>query len=260
MDSAERAAKALLSLKRIILITDGRDKVLKQIQYAMRVAILEVLGASTAAREKNAALLPRMQALISQFSITRKVLRLGHYVESFEAFWGFVKDPAPLMDGEGEPRTLARLAFLNSVLCIFNDISDDFCCLSKIGFLDKWWDRTFSPISARLWFSCILIDINGNRADYRAVDRRLATESARIGKNGDSSSSRAAALEDLARKRFWLDLSLYKLLADAAFCSVDVWPNAALYADGFGDRVQAWSALISGVLAFSKLWDKHKIV
>lgn len=182
-------------------------------------------------------LLPRLQNLIAAFSTTRRVIRLGHAVESFEAFWTFAKDPAPLFKPDGEQRLLARLAFFQSILSIFNDISDDIVCFGRIGFLDKSYETSWAPVSARLWFTNILIDLNQNRSDARALSRTISA--------ADPAKEDVVDLKD---RRYWLELSMWKLLADLAFCAVDVWPKAKVFADGTGDVVQAWGALASAVL------------
>jgi len=232
MDSAEyrQIATQLLTLQQITTKTDGRDKFLKVIQYVCRVWLLQQTG-------KPTDVMKRLEHLVSAFSTTRKVIRLGHAVEPFGSWHKLVSDMK-----HGTLETFHALNMLNASLSVLNDISDDIVCLSKLQVLDKRWKVKFEPLSARLWFTCISLDLYTNYMEYRALDKQVKRDA-------------AVGVEDakVHERYFWAQVTLLKLLADAVFCSVDL--NNTNYVEP--DQVQAWSGMISGLLSFYKLWRKH---
>jgi hypothetical protein len=222
-------ASSLITLQRITEKTDGRDKFLKVIQYVSRVWILQQTGKTD--------VMKRLEHLISAFSTTRKVIRLGHAVEPFSTWHGLVQT----LD---KPGKYHALGILSAALGVVNDCSDDIICLSKLQVIDKHHRVRWEPISARLWFTCISIDLYTTYMEYKELENQLKDDIA-MGRR----------VEAKQEKHYWLQVTLIKLLADALFCSVDL--NSKAYIEP--DQVQAWSGMISGILSFYKLWSKHKV-
>jgi hypothetical protein len=105
-----------------------------------------------------------MTALASQFSNTRKILRLAHGVEPYLELKELIQEgPLPslgLLMGQGTSkvalqawpdRTLHCLAFINAAVSLVNDVVDDVICLAKIGAIDKSWSKRLDLPSCQLW-------------------------------------------------------------------------------------------------------------
>ena len=116
-------------LRKILLLSDGRDKVLKVVQYSIKMSLaLRLITKDTT----------------SSFSISRKMIRLGHWLESLHAF-------------SNAKSTVDSASALNGV---FNDVFDDIVCLGKINLIDPSWSEFAAPLSDRLWLVSIFIDIS----------------------------------------------------------------------------------------------------
>ncbi|KAJ3304951.1 hypothetical protein HDV03_002181 [Kappamyces sp. JEL0829] len=216
----------VLILRKILLLNDGRDKVLKCLQYGAKVLLWAVLLSKSPAQT-------RAKQLSSHFSLVRKVIRLGHFLEPLNDGLELCKEP-------GFDTLAQRLAPLNVVIGIVNDVSDDIICLCKMGVLDKPWLERCTPISDRLWYTSIFIDIHANLTDTLKLQEKTRLE------------SDAAARKKLEDKVFMARVSLAKLLADYVFCTIDVFHLSV--SDGW----QAVSGLVAAVLGTYKLWIKHQ--
>ena len=109
----------------------------------------------------------RLEKVISHFSMARKIVRLAHFLEPLNAIAEF---KYPVFDSQCKKtchyilpitpnRKNALLSLLNSVIGVFNDLSDDCVALIKIGVIDKSWGSFFTRLSDRLWLSSILLDL-----------------------------------------------------------------------------------------------------
>ena len=184
---------AVKILREAILLTEGRDKVVKLLQYTSRLLLL--LPSSPT---------KRLRPFISQMSMTRKVIKLGHGIFPYVELT------------KGGLRTFALVRALVEIL---NDFWDDVYCLSRIGLLRspkvQRWSETWAN---RAWMTGIIMDV------YVLIQRRSATrrtmETAQNKKFLDVGSS---ANDRLVRKKlsveaYWIDVSIAKLLADLGFC------------------------------------------
>ena len=102
----------LLVWKKILLLTDGRDKTLKVFQYSAKVLVWLAILASKSKAEGRAKL------LTSHLSLVRKVLRLGHVLEPFH-------DGLELTKKQSFDTMAEKLEPLNSAIGIANDLSDE---------------------------------------------------------------------------------------------------------------------------------------
>ena len=100
--------------------------------------------------------------------------------------------------------------------------------------LENSWSYWAAPISDRLWYSGIIIDIHANIAGYKSLVLEHQKEDDKV----------------LAQKMFISRLSLVKLVADFIFCSIDVFHIRV------SDGVQAISGLIAALLGTQKLYIK----
>jgi hypothetical protein len=211
----ENSLLRVLLVRKILLLNDGRDKIMKVAQYSAKVLLWLVLLEKSVNQT-------RAKQIASHFSIVRKVIRLGHFLEPFNDGLDILK--------EAQFETLAqKLAPLNVLIGIANDISDDIICLSKLGVLDKDWTKTMTPYSDRLWYSSIFIDIHSNWTETNKWIQKYDQESDMEQK------------QKLSQKIFMARISLIKLLADFVFCTVDVFE--------LGDRVSPGWQNLSGLLA-----------
>jgi hypothetical protein len=102
----------LLIWKKILILTDGRDKTLKVFQYGAKVLLWLSVPASKSTAEAKAKL------LASHFSLVRKVLRLGHVLEPFH-------DGLELTKKQSFVSLADKLEPLNVAIGIVNDLSDE---------------------------------------------------------------------------------------------------------------------------------------
>ena len=216
----------ILVLRKILLLTDGRDKLMKVIQYGAKILLWKVF--TNESRSKQ-----RLNSLSTQFSITRKLLRLGHCLEPFAESLQIAK--------ERNFGTIdQKLAPLNVALSFANDIVDDLICLAKIGVIDKSWGSKLTPSSDRLWYSTIFIDIHSNLTGTLELIKK---------RDGERSAELKSQISHKVDMQY---VSLVKLIADFVFCSVDVFELDV------SPGVQHLSGFLAAVLGTFKLYIKNK--
>jgi hypothetical protein len=174
-----------------ILLTEGRDKVVKLLQYTSRLIVL--LSSSPS---------KRLRPFISQMSMTRKVLKLGHGVFPYSELTGGVKG----------------LILLRAIVEIVNDFWDDVYCLSRIGLLKSKRLEGWSEIWAnRAWMMGIIMDLQVLLQRKSAMASKLKVEREKkyleVGGMKDGRGK-------LRVEAFWIDLSILKLLMDFGFCCI----------------------------------------
>ncbi|KAJ3085629.1 hypothetical protein HK102_013984 [Quaeritorhiza haematococci] len=240
----------ILILRRILLLNDGRDKVLKIIQYTAKT----LLWAYLIDQKTNPVAIPRTKALASHFSTARKIIRLLHWLEPFNSLNDFFvkEDGARVLLGTSKEqltplaRQMLALEVFNNTVGIVNDVSDDVICLGKLSVVDKRWVSILSPLSDRLWYTSIFLDMNQNLYDTRKLEIKLK----KAEKEGD-----AKTVSTLREKLYMQRISLAKLCADWVFCTYDVF---GLGDKGWSEGWQNVSGLIAALLGTYKLWVKHQ--
>ena len=178
-----------------ILLTEGRDKVVKLLQYTSRLILLL---STTHAK--------RLKPFISQMSMTRKVLKLGHGILPY---------------GELKRKGLRGYDLIRAVVEFLNDFWDDVYCLSRIGLLRgprlQLWSETWAN---RAWMMGIIMDLQV----LMQKRTKLATRSKNVPglflsvPGLQEKADNDLSLEKLRAEVFWIDVSILKLLADLAFC------------------------------------------
>lgn len=288
-DQKRKALVYLLVTQKLLAKSDGRDKIIKCIQYSGKTflwlsvvlekyqqAKLKAITTSTTSKtgsgtqKKTAQPAPltftlRTKNVVSTFSTFRKVIRLGHAidpgVELFEDHWSTVL----ALIGHQQQKDAVRLSFpqllalFNCVISFINDIVDDMICLSKIGALDKKYKGPkWEKASALLWYTTIFIDgrdaFNALMENYNKERKLLSQRKSYINNNDDDKNAKAETDKQLAAvlaKRSLLYVNVSKLLCDGVFCTVDVFEPKDI-SDGW----QAVSGLISGILGAYKHWVK----
>ncbi|RIA85019.1 peroxisomal biogenesis factor 11 [Glomus cerebriforme] len=227
-------------LRRLLVHSDGRDKFLKIIQYFGKIILwLHVKNN----KSKYPKLYHRLIAMTSQFSNTRKIIRLAHFLEPYADFKEYVTG-ARYSSSTVIPyeKVVYYSGFINSVTGILNDIFDDLYCLGKIGILDRSVAKRAEPIAIKLWFINIVFDIHEIIFRIWLLNEKTKKSKEKLSEND---------LKKLKDKKHWLYISLVKLTMDFGFCGYD------LFELSFSDGVQAMTGFVAGILSFHKLWVKE---
>jgi Peroxisomal biogenesis factor 11 (PEX11) len=209
-------------LHKILLLNDGRDKILKVIQYFTK-SLLWIK------KSQNKSL----AQLVYHLSMARKAIRLLHFLDPFLEFIENISTSTQRTSLQDQ------LKPLGSALGIVNDISDDIICFGKMGVIDKQWVTRCTPISDRLWFLSIFIDI------HSAVLSVLKIKKA-------ASVPEKAQDPALKQKLLLARISVIKLFGDLLFCWIDVFKLDV--SDGF----QSIAGLLTGTLGTFKLIKKFQ--
>ncbi|KAI8087662.1 peroxisomal biogenesis factor 11-domain-containing protein [Gilbertella persicaria] len=172
-------------LQRLLKELDGRDKMMKVIQYFIKILLhYKVVKAK------------HWSTLTSHFSMTRKILRLGTAL-------------GPLREIQLKHDSVWNTLILSNE--IVNAVSDDVFCLYKLGFFgSKVGDRS-EILSAYCWFLGIMVDIRSAAQSYIKLTNAVKKH------DGDEKS-----LLEHQKKIFVMEVSIVKLLMDGVFCACDI--------------------------------------
>ncbi|KAL7747610.1 hypothetical protein RI367_007051 [Sorochytrium milnesiophthora] len=242
---SEHIRRRFQLLSALLQLNDGRDKLLKVVQYFFKV----LLWSHVKSGKSHPFLHPRISSVASNFSTTRKILRLGHAVEPYLEVHGFFTEQqgfTGLLTNKQQQspaeRLLQLMAVVNALVGIANDVVDDVICLAKIGALEKSWVKRLDPHSSRLWMSSIVMDLIDN---YVGLGKLVQKEQA--------AARKGEAVAAIREKKRVQTISFIKLMSDFTFCYVDVANMSGRRADG----IQAFSGFLSGVLSLYKLCLKN---
>ncbi|KAF9150815.1 Peroxisomal membrane protein PMP27 [Linnemannia schmuckeri] len=250
-------------IREISDVVDGRDKTIKVVQYFAKVFLWLFLSDP----KQYTVLATRLKALAKQFSTTRKVLRLGHFIDPMASVLTMAIALRSNLRKQGLRRTLDkapsqkwgntlrdRLGHLNTVLGFVQDISDDIYCLGVIGVLDRNFADKAEPWSNRLWMVGVTIDLHENlqtiwdvRKQIKALEAQMAIEG---GQDAEYDKSHQAQHVKLTTKLHWLKVTTVKLGGDFLFCGYDNLHCS--FSDGF----QAVTGFISGLAGAYKYVGK----
>lgn len=200
----------------------GLDKTIKLIQYTGRLLLWATKQRFFTQQRKLVLLWKlaemelRLNGLVSNFSMFRKIIKLGEWL-------------GPVEDLITSKNATTSLKYQAEVLEVINTIGDDIYCLSKIGVVrGKRLGRNGELMANWGWYGAILINI------------KVAVETYRLAaKGGDG-----AAIWDA-------QLTLFKLANDFIFCTID-----CLEPKGISNVYQTVTGLASGSVGFYKLWKK----
>jgi hypothetical protein len=177
-----------------ILLTEGRDKVVKLLQYTSRLILLF-----------SPTHIKRLKPFISQMSMTRKVLKLGHGVFPYY---------------ECTQMGIGRYELVRAVVEFINDFWDDVYCLSRIGFLRSAKVQYLSEIWAnRAWMTGIVMDLHVLMEKRTKMMKKIKDSQGRF-LNVPGMAEKDMASQKLGIEAFWIDISILKLLADLGFCGI----------------------------------------
>ncbi|CAG8811781.1 2848_t:CDS:1, partial [Gigaspora rosea] len=209
-------------LRRLLVHSDGRDKTLKIIQYFGKIILW--LQASKTPKSKYGRLInpitflfirdkaflskatPRLKAMTSQFSTTRKIIRLAHFIEPYSDLCDYCSGARRTSrSSTSYEKFVHYLGSINAFLSILNDLFDDLYCLGKIDIIDKSIAKWAEPKAIKLWFFCICLDIHETFFKIYQIKNKI--------KKANSEES-----EKYQQKLYWLNISLTKLIMDFLFC------------------------------------------
>ncbi|KAI1318646.1 hypothetical protein EDD11_006147 [Mortierella claussenii] len=242
-------------------MVDGRDKTIKVVQYFAKVFLWMFLTNPV----QYKVLATRIKALAKQFSTTRKVLRLGHFVDPLSTVLTMAVALRATVSKHGLRKTVMtkptaqtwkdtireRLGSLNNVLGLVQDISDDIYCLGVIGVLDREFADKAEPWSNRLWMIGVTIDLHENLQTIRDVRKQLRVlENRPKCENEEEERTRLAQETKLRTKLHWLQVTTVKLGGDFLFCAYDNLHCS--FSDGF----QAVTGFVSGLAGAYKYVGK----
>ncbi|KAI8976779.1 peroxisomal biogenesis factor 11-domain-containing protein [Pilobolus umbonatus] len=215
----KKSVQWLTIIQKYLTEIDGRDKLMKIIQYALKLLLHYAIVKAR-----------HWSALTAHFSMTRRLLRVGNAIN-------------PLKQLTSANRiTLATSETLILFNALVNHISDDVVCMYKLGFIDSKIGTRAEMLSAYCWFASIYVDIKNaiqsrqkQRSDYAlAIHKKEVLE-----------------CPQLLHKIYVSEISILKLFMDGIFCACDIWHPS--YSAG----IQAWSGFCSGALAGYKLWIRY---
>ncbi|KAF8924583.1 hypothetical protein BGZ58_001655 [Dissophora ornata] len=254
-------------IREISDLVDGRDKTIKVIQYFAKVFLWVFLSNPIEYKMMET----RIKALAKQFSTTRKVLRLGHFIDPLAAVLTLAVTFKTNVWKHGMRGTLDktasmtwrdtvrdRLGSLNSVLGFCQDISDDIYCLGVIGVLDRSFADKAEPWSNRLWMVGVSIDLHENLQSIRDVKKQIKALEMKMSSSSscaedDNDSEQLAWNKQhskLTTKLHWLQVTTAKLGGDFLFCAYDNMHYS--FSDGF----QAVTGFVSGIAGAYKFVGK----
>ncbi|KAG0322822.1 hypothetical protein BGZ99_003134 [Dissophora globulifera] len=250
-------------IREISDLVDGRDKTIKVVQYFAKTILWLFLSNPV----RYEILATRLKALAKQFSTTRKMLRLGHFIDPMATVLTMavtlraglrkhgvrqMMDKTPSQTWKNTVRD--RLGSLNSVLGFCQDISDDIYCLGVIGVLDRSFTDKAEPWSNRLWMAGVSIDLHENLQSIRDVRKQIkALEMKKPSNDSDNEEELkawSAQHTKLTTKVHWLQVTTVKLGGDFLFCAYDNLHCS--FSDGF----QAVAGLVSGIAGAYKFVGK----
>ncbi|KAJ3224312.1 hypothetical protein HDU81_008633 [Chytriomyces hyalinus] len=281
--------------RKLLLLSDGRDKIFKVIQYASKILLwsqfLKSVGSKHPAFEAQTR--KSLTSLIPHLSIVRKLVRAGNAVSPIETLCrGF---------------TTNWFTYLNTLNSLFTSLADDGVTLAKVGitqpnpFCITWADRLWLVGIGFDWVSaCDKIKTSQRSITLLTEKKRIlvlqsthssSSISGRLLKtteyldedgvhiSADTSQHTAQILINNANTKIkhanheiWLaQITLAKLVADFIFCSFDVFGvvkkvekrggihlsrGASVTASQL-QKFQDVAALVGGVLGTWKLYSSN---
>ncbi|KAF1800925.1 hypothetical protein V8B55DRAFT_1599345 [Mucor lusitanicus] len=221
-------------VQRILKDLDGRDKSMKIIQYMIKILLYHHSNTTTTTTHQSAHL-KQLTSLATQFSITRQVLCLGNASQDVKQLFAVKRD------------LYKQLLLINSIA---NAVSDDVYCLHRIGVLpQRAWGRYSEVISAHCWFLSIIVGLSKNfesmcRAEVYGTQQELRLAQMTVCKSvadllfcGELQHVVVACNDDL-------------IYLQCVMLGCDVFHPS------FSKGLQAWSGLISGLLAGYKVYQR----
>lgn len=211
---------------KFLKIADNKDKLLKVLQYIVKLII--VTRGNNSLKSVNSSAID-LKYFASTLSLARKLGRLGNWLCGFHDLYDLSRDCS--IDSDHVLKLIGSSASLG------NDLLDDWICLQKGRFLLKQsYLSALDLWSTRLWFVSISIDLNFTIKKFKL----LANES----KN---------TIEDYDKRKFDLLLAASKQLCDWTFC---LWELANL--SDYNENIPVLAGLSAAIIGAIRGWRKIK--
>lgn len=223
-------------IRLLLQLNDGRDKVLKVIQYLLKILDWKLSW-------KNKKINQRLKNTISQLSLSRRLVRFFHFLE-----------PLHSLESANHKDFSSCLSILNNSITLVQDCIDDVICLSKIKSIDESYASTLSTWSDIMWFVTIHLDLIENVIQARKQKSILISIKNEELSLLDSKLDHFYRLDQAKEKLFMINVGILKLCFDYSFCMFDVF---GLKRFGFDENLtQVVPAFGSGLLSSFKLIKK----
>ncbi|CAG8483541.1 6374_t:CDS:2 [Diversispora eburnea] len=142
-------------LRRLLVHSDGRDKTLKIVQYVGKIILWLNFYRKSKDYKKSSfyrifpippeiflrfingstpSYIPRIKIMVDEFSKTRKIIRLAHFLEPYAELRKYYIGKIDKPDGDdfNEELMIFYLRWVNSLVGFTNDIFDDLYCLDHL--------------------------------------------------------------------------------------------------------------------------------
>ncbi|ORZ22514.1 peroxisomal biogenesis factor 11 [Absidia repens] len=221
----------LSAIQKYISSLEGRDKSIKIIQYSFKLLLYY--------RWVEA---KRWSKMVSHFSQTRKILRVGHCIST-------IKDMSAMYSSSSIHKyPLQQLATWSTLfITLGNEVADDLYCFYRMGVFGPAIGKKAEKVSIYCWFICIWLDLKSNMESLHTLSRQQQQRQ-------QQQRTQTFSLDDQQihqHKIFLGRLSCVKLIMDGIFCACDIWEPS------FSTGVQAWAGFFSGSLSGYKLWSRN---
>lgn len=183
----------LAVIQKYISDLEGRDKSIKIIQYAFKL-LLHYRWVDS----------KRWSTMVSHFSQTRKILRVGHCL-------GTIRDMMDLYSSSSTTKNhpLRMLAtWCGLLITLGNEVADDLFCFYKMGVFGPTIGKKAEKVSIYCWFLGIFIDLKSNLKSLHTLLQQQR-------KSKDLSMEEQQVHQ---QKIFLARVSCTKLMMDGIFC------------------------------------------
>jgi hypothetical protein len=184
----------LAVIQKYISDLEGRDKSIKIIQYAFKI-LLHYRWVDS----------KRWSTMVSHFSQTRKILRVGHCLGTLRDMMDLYSS-SPSSAKNHPLRMLATWCGL--LITLGNEVADDLFCFYKMGVFGPSIGKKAEKVSIYCWFLGIFIDLKSNLKSLHTLLQQQR-------------KSKDLSLEEQQvhqQKIFLARVSCTKLMMDGIFC------------------------------------------
>ena len=213
---------------KFLTIADNKDKLLKVLQYIVKLIIVSK-GAALLKPGNSSAV--DLKSFASTLSLARKLGRLGNWLPGVQDLYDLSNKP-----NLSDPDYFLKV--ISASASVGNDLLDDWICLQKGRLLQKesFLDN-LDAWSTRLWFISVSIDLSFTLRKLNAL----------------KSSGSKGEPEEYKKKEMDLVLAASKQFCDWTFC---IWELADL--GEYNEHVPVLAGLSAAVIGAIRGWRKIK--
>lgn len=227
---------------KFVATTVGRDKVLRTLQYFSRFLAWYLYRTN----HPTTSIAP-FETTKKQFGLTRKLMRVGKFVEHFKA--AAVASDAVSMDPVLRYTAVGRqLGYAGYMLC------DNACALDATGIKKFAASQRLLREGYRFWFAGISCSVvSGLYALYKLRERGAAlTSSAKVASGEDEKAGPESVVE---RKKIQREADAVKVQLLSDLCDITIPASALGWAD-LDDGFVGLAGTVSSLLGVYSQWKK----